>query len=110
MLIGYYVLQKQHPIYETNERTVIFMNEYRNLPEISTGGKVRHFFSVLCNNRITVSRTRPIFNMPIIAFLLIALLTFEISVPAILISLFCGVEYVLDGADFPVQKRISFKS
>lgn len=90
------------------------MYENKNLPQISSAGegfmsKVKRFFSVLCRNDITVSRTKDIFRLPILAFLIIALLTLEISVPVILISLFCGVEYTIGGEDFLQQKKISFK-
>ena len=90
------------------------MYENKNLPQISSAdegfmNKVKRFFSVLCRNDITVSRTKDIFRLPILAFLIIALLTLEISVPVILISLFCGVEYTIGGEDLPQQKKISFK-
>ena len=90
------------------------MYENKNLPEIPSAGegfmnKVKRFFTVLCRNDITVSRTKDIFRLPILAFLIIALLTIEISVPVILISLFCGVEYTISGEDFLSQKKISFK-
>ncbi|MCI7768623.1 MAG: hypothetical protein MSJ26_11690 [Oscillospiraceae bacterium] len=89
------------------------MNENKNLPEIKSAGegylnKVKRFFSILCRNDITISRTRDILRMPVLAFLIIALLTLEISVPVILISLFCGVEYTIGGEDIP-QKKISFR-
>ena len=90
------------------------MNENRNLPEIvSTGSgigeRIKRFFTIISRNDITVSRTSELFHLPILAFLLIALFTFEISVPVILVSLFCGVEYTIGGQDFPNNKKISFR-
>ena len=95
-----------------NERTAIAMN--KNLPmevtgKMSIGEKIKRFFSVICRNDVTVSRTGEIFHMPILAFLIIALLTFKISVIAILISLFCGVEYTISGEDIPSPRKISFR-
>ena len=60
----------------------------KNLPmevtgKMSIGEKIKRFFSVICRNNVTVSRTGEIFHMPILAFLIIALLTFKISVIAI---------------------------
>lgn len=86
----------------------------KNLPmevtgKMSIGEKIKRLFSVICRNNVTVSRTGEIFHMPILAFLIIALLTFKISVIAILVSLFCGVEYTIDGEDFPSPKKISFR-
>ncbi|WP_432651308.1 hypothetical protein [Huintestinicola sp.] len=86
----------------------------KNLPEVvsngsSIGSKIKKFFSVICRNNITVSRTNEFFHMPILAFLIIALLTFKISIPVILISLFCGVEYTIGGEDFPEAKKITFR-
>ena len=86
----------------------------KNLPEVVSGGSgflssLKRFFSVICRNDITVSRTNEFFHMPILAFLIIALLTFEISVPVILISLFCGVEYTIRGEDFPQSRKITFR-
>lgn len=86
----------------------------KNLPmevtgKMSIGEKIKRFFSVIYRNNVTVSRTGEIFHMPILAFLIIALLTFKISVIAILVSLFCGVEYTIDGEDFPSPKKISFR-
>ena len=95
-----------------NERTAMDMN--KNLPmevtgKMSIGEKIKRFFSVICRNDVTVSRTGEIFHMPILAFLIIALLTFKISVIAILISLFCGVEYTINGEDIPSPRKISFR-
>ena len=95
-----------------NERTAMAMN--KNLPmevtgKMSIGEKIKRFFSVICRNDVTVSRTGEIFHMPILAFLIIALLTFKISVIAILISLFCGVEYTIIGEDIPSPRKISFR-
>lgn len=86
----------------------------KNLPmevtgKMSIGEKIKRFFSVICRNNVTVSRTGEIFHMPILAFLIIALLTFKISVIAILVSLFCGVEYTIDGEDFTSPKKITFR-
>ncbi|MGN0637403.1 MAG: hypothetical protein ACI4J0_03440 [Huintestinicola sp.] len=86
----------------------------KNLPEVVSGGSgfvsgIKRFFSVICRNDIAVSRTNEFFHMPILAFLIIMLLTFEVSVPVILISLFCGVEYTISGEDFPEPKKITFK-
>lgn len=86
----------------------------KNLPmevtgKMSISEKIKRFFSVICRNNVTVSRTGEIFHMPILAFLIIALLTFKISVIAILVSLFCGVEYTIDGEDFPSPKKITFR-
>lgn len=95
-----------------NERTAMAMN--KNLPmevtgKMSIGEKIKRFFSLICRNDVTVSRTGEIFHMPILAFLIIALLTFKISVIAILISLICGVEYTIDGEDIPNPRKISFR-
>lgn len=86
----------------------------KNLPEVVSNdsgfvNKIKRFFSVICRNDIAVSRTNEFFHMPILAFLIIALLTFKLSVPVILISLFCGVEYTIRGEDFPEPKKITFK-
>lgn len=86
----------------------------KNLPmevtgKMSIGEKIKRFVSVICRNNVTVSRTGEIFHMPILAFLIIAALTFKISLIAILISLFCGVEYTIGGEDFQIPKKISFK-
>lgn len=86
----------------------------KNLPmdvsgKMSAGEKIRRFFSVICRNDVTVSRTGEIFHMPILAFIIIALLTIKISAIVILISLFCGVEYTIGGEDISVPKKISFR-
>ena len=86
----------------------------KNLPmevtgKMSIGEKIKRFFSVICRNNVTVSRTCEIIHRPILAFLIIARLTFKISVIAILVSLFCGVEYTIDGEDFPSPKKITFR-
>lgn len=88
------------------------MNENNNLPAVVNGGffdKVKRFFSMLCRNDVTVSRTSEIFHMPVLAFIIVALLLWKISFIAILVSLFCGVEYTIGGEDFPQEKGISFK-
>lgn len=86
----------------------------KNLPEVvsnSSGfvNKIKRFFSVICRNDITVSRTKEIFHMPILAFLIIAILTIKVSLLVVLVSLFCGVEYTIGGEDFPEPKKITFK-
>ncbi|MDY3791176.1 MAG: hypothetical protein SOZ56_01720 [Oscillospiraceae bacterium] len=86
----------------------------KNLPEVVSnssgfGSKIKRFFSVICRNDVTVSRTNELFHMPILAFLIIALLTIKVSVIVILISLFCGVEYTIGGEDFSEPKKITFK-
>ena len=53
------------------------MNEKNNLPAVVNGGffdKVKRFFSMLCRNDVTVSRTSEIFHMPVLAFIIVALL------------------------------------
>ena len=88
------------------------MNENNNLPAVVNGGffdKVKRILSMLCRNDVTVSRTIEIFHMPVLAFIIVALLLWKISFIAILVSLFCGVEYTIGGEDFPQEKRISFK-
>ncbi len=71
--------------------------------------KIKSFFTKLCRNNITVSRNKDIFTMPVIAFLVIAIATWKLSVPVIIISLFCLVEYTISGEDFPEKKKISFR-
>lgn len=68
------------------------MNENNNLPAVVNGSffdKVKRFFSMLCRNDVTVSRTSEIFHMPVLAFIIVALLLWKISFIAILVSLFC---------------------
>lgn len=107
-MVYYIDITKQN----TFERMVFNMS--KNLPEVVSNGsgigsKIKRFFSVICRNDVTVSRTNEFFHMPILAFLIIALLTIKLSVPVILISLFCGVEYTIGGEDFPEPKKITFK-
>lgn len=71
--------------------------------------KIKAFFLTVCRNNVTVSRTREIFHIPIIAFIVIALVLWRISLIAVLISLFCGVEYTFSGEDIQKEIKITFR-
>lgn len=58
------------------------------------------FFRKLCRNTLKVTGSREYFSVPIIAALLIAFMLWEILVPAVIISLICGINFVFTGPDF----------
>lgn len=72
--------------------------------------KIKSFFKALCSHNVTVSRTKNFFTVPVIVFVIAALLLWKISFIAILISLFCGVEYTVSGESFPTGKKITFRA
>lgn len=72
--------------------------------------KIGRFFKIICNNTAVISGKKEYFRMPIIVFLLIMLLTAELSIPLFIITLFCGMEYTFTGEDFITPKKISFKA
>lgn len=72
--------------------------------------KIGRFFRIICNNTTVISGKKEYFRMPIIVFLLIMLLTAELSIPVFIITLFCGMEYTFTGKDFITPKKISFKA
>lgn len=90
-------------------------NENKNLPAVNSTGtgsaiqKIKEFFLMLCRNNVTVSRTKEIFHIPILAFIIIALVLWRISFIAILVSLFCGVEYTVGGQDMAKETKITFR-
>ena len=90
-------------------------NENKNLPAVNdtnTGTaaqKIKAFFLMLCRNNVTVSRTKEFFHIPILAFIIIALVLWRISFIAILVSLFCGVEYTIGGEDMAKETKITFR-
>lgn len=92
------------------------MYENNNLPEIYTekrssrfAARLKRILEISCRNNITVSGSREFFSIPIIAFIAILFLGWEIAMPAAIISLFCGVEYTVNGEDFIDRKKLSFR-
>ena len=85
-----------------------------NLPAVKNNNgitdKIKWFFKVICRNDISVSGKKEYFKLPVIAFLFISLAAAELAIPAIIISLFCGIEYTVSGQDFITQKTLSFKA
>ncbi len=71
---------------------------------------VKEIFGIICRSEVAVSRDKELFRIPAPAFLIIALVTLKLAVIAVIISLFCGVEYSLEGEDFPEPKKLSFRA
>lgn len=88
-----------------NNRKEIIVYSENNSPF----DKIKEFFAKLCRNNITVSGKRDYFSLPILLFIIIAVVAFHVALPVIIISLFCGIEYVLSGPDFAEEKAISFR-
>lgn len=80
-----------------------------NANENNFSAKLKKFFLFICSNSIKISRSKPIFSVPIIAAILVVLILWELTIPAVLISLFCGVEYTLEGDDISEPKTLTFK-
>lgn len=57
-------------------------------------------FRKLCRNNVRISGSREYFCVPVIAAIIMALLLWEIIVPVVIISVFCGVRYTFTGPDF----------
>ena len=57
------------------------------------------FFGKLCRNSVRISGSREYFCIPIIAAVIIALFLWEIIIPVVLISVFCGIRYTFTGPD-----------
>ena len=69
---------------------------------------IRSFFDKLCRNSVSVCGSREYFRVPIIGALLCLILLGELLVPAVLISVFCGVRYVFSGVDFAKEFVFGF--
>lgn len=64
----------------------------------------------LARNNLSISASREFVTLPILAAIIITLLTWEVAVPAMIISLFCGVKYTFSGPDFDKDFVLEIKS
>lgn len=76
------------------ERRANMRNNMRKAMRFSGG-----ILSKMTRNNLSISASREFVTLPILAALIILLITWEIAVPAIIISLFCGVKYTFSGPD-----------
>ena len=67
------------------------------------------FFRKLCRNTLKISGTREFFSVPLIAALIAALFIWEILIPVVIISVFCGVKYTFTGPDFTENFTFGFE-
>lgn len=58
------------------------------------------FFGKMFRNSLKITGKREYFSIPIIAAVIILLLTWHIALPAAFIALLCGVKFVFSGPDF----------
>lgn len=63
-------------------------------------GCARNIFDKLCRNTLKITGSKEYFSIPLIAAVIISVFMFEIIIPAVLISIFCGISYVFTGPDF----------
>lgn len=89
-----------------SKNEVIVIDGYNN--SRGFGDKVKDFFAKLCRNNIRVSGKKEYFSLPVLLFIIIGLVLIELALPAIIISLFCGIEYTLCGEDYAEEKKFSF--
>lgn len=64
------------------------------------GAAAGGFFEKLCRNTLKVSGSREYFSVPLLAAVAIVLFLWEIAVPALIISFFCGIKFTFTGPDF----------
>ena len=67
------------------------------------------FFRKLCRNTLKISGSREFFSVPLIAALITALFIWEILIPVVIISVFCGIKYTFCGPDFAENFTFGFE-
>ncbi|MGN0642102.1 MAG: hypothetical protein ACI4JJ_03060 [Huintestinicola sp.] len=73
-----------------------------------TAGYVRGFFAKVRRTSVRAEGKREFFNLPALVFLIAAIIMWEFAVPAILLSILCGVRYVISGPDIAKDIIIGF--
>lgn len=91
---------EEQSVKEQQAEILIEEKQSRKTRKHTFGKGIRHFFGVCCDNALNIThKGKTIFQLPLIAAIIILLFTWKFMLPVVIISLFFGVRYTFSGKD-----------
>ena len=82
------------------EKANVSYEEAKGTQSSSLGSAIRRFFCICLENSFCVAhKEKTVFQLPLIAAVIILLFTWKFTIPLMLVSLFFGIRYSFAGKD-----------